>query len=375
MGVQEQREREQIRKVQRHLYKAAKALSSLSDQAAAQALHERHDLLALIRAVLEDPRQSELAPYAFLQQNKQRSQAIAILFEDISKTYPIKARLNDGREVLISPRAKQQDEDQVMFNQGKEPFSGVICALGLTDPPEAVRFATSLFSISPNGKIRDDDLAFLTVEEADRLRQEQGPRQPRDVYEGAIETLRDMLRDEDNAEANYQKHLSRHPWMLGMHYVGVDSHKHLDDENIPDFTAVRATDHCRDLIEIKPPFTRFFNEAGKPLAAFHEAWNQAERYLDFARQNADYLRNQKDLIFDNPKCYLLLGDRFSDEVRRQIRVKTNNNPAITVLNYHSLLSFAEHTLKALLSLESAKPTTENLGTEPEDEIDHMGFTK
>ena len=76
----------------------------------------------------------------------------------------------------------------------------------------------------------------------------------------------------------------------------------LNDKNIPDFTGVRIHDSYRDIIEVKPPFTKMFRNDGNLNSDFNDAWNQAERYLDFARTERDYLQ-RKGLRFDNPRCF------------------------------------------------------------------------
>jgi len=73
--------------------------------------------------------------------------------------------------------------------------------------------------------------------------------------------------------------------------------------------------------------------------------------LDFTRQEAEYLRRQKGLFFDNPKCYLLIGYNLSEKQLKEIRRKERLNPAITILTYNDLLSMAKSTVDFIKALK------------------------
>lgn len=355
MDMRAQQEQERIQKVRKYLHKASKALQNLSDEAGATALGGGA-LDEFMRALLPLPSESSLGPYAFLQRYRHRGELVGLLRHAISENYAMKSRLDNGAEVFISPSHAQWYEDAVMFFQGSERFGGGFCRIGLTDPPAKIEFGYAARDVSAGGKMGPEEFQFIPLEEA-RTREaaQMGEnRQPRGVYERAIQDLRDLLVAKVEDEAQYQRHLQRHPWMLGLEYSAVEAHRRFDDETIPDFTGVRATDRCRDIIEIKPPFLDLFKKDGAPSMTFMETWHQAERYLDYARKNQDFLSRQKNLRFENPKCYLLIGTRFSDEQRSQIRIKESSNPSIRVLTYFDLISYAEHTLNILTSLGAAR---------------------
>lgn len=168
------------------------------------------------------------------------------------------------------------------------------------------------------------------------------PKQLSDI-EAPLEKLRLLLTERNNDESQYQELLVGYPWIFGAQYVKIERHTQLDDRNIPDFTGVRIRDEFRDIFEIKPPFTKMFRDTGGFSAEFNDAWNQAEKYLDFARRDEDYLR-RKGLRFDNPECYLILGYDFSEEQICQVRTKERLTPAIKVITYNDLLAYTEHTI-------------------------------
>lgn len=162
----------------------------------------------------------------------------------------------------------------------------------------------------------------------------------------ALEDLECLLRDRCKEEARYQELLERYPWLLGGQHTLIERHTSLDGHNIPDFTGVRSRDGARDIFEIKQPFLQCFRKDGHFNANFHAAWDQAERYLTFVRNNKDYLRSEKALVFSNPHCFLLVGSKLSDNELRRFHERETHNMSISVLTYEQVLRLG----RALLAL-------------------------
>ena len=167
--------------------------------------------------------------------------------------------------------------------------------------------------------------------------------------------LRSLVSDKCEEESKYQELLQGHPWMLGGLYSAVIRHQKLDDANIPDFTAVRCYDGCHDIVELKQPFLPLFKKDAGYSQEFTNAWEQAERYLSFATENRSYLRDEKELRFETPRCVLLIGHGLTEKQLRQIRRKETFVRSISVLTYDHLIEIASN----LLSL-SVKTTGEAL---------------
>jgi len=172
-----------------------------------------------------------------------------------------------------------------------------------------------------------------------------------------LQKLNTLLANEENEEAKYQNLLQDHPWMLGGQYKAIERHRKLDDENIPDFTGVRAWDGCRDIFEIKPPFMRMFRNDGEFTSEFNQSWNQAERYLDFVRLERDYLQ-RKGLNFDNPTCFLVLGYNLSEGETKKVQTKQRMNSSILLLTYDHLLALVQHTIDLVRKLKADGETAE-----------------
>lgn len=152
-----------------------------------------------------------------------------------------------------------------------------------------------------------------------------------------IVELETLLRDHCENEVRYQELLEQYPWFLGGQHTCIERHTSLDDRNIPDFTGVRARDGARDLFEIKQPFLKCFLKDGGFSAKFNAAYEQAERYLAFVRNNKEYLRLEKGLTFNNPRCFLLVGWELSATELRRFQEREANNPLISLLTYEHVL--------------------------------------
>ena len=195
-----------------------------------------------------------------------------------------------------------------------------------------------------------DDIEFIEPKKMNERSKEANIPKDTSELDNSLILLESLLKEKENEESKYQDFLIKYPWIIGANYSLIESHKAFNDENIPDFTGVRIKDSKRDIIEIKPPFINLFTKDGSFSSEFNKSWNQVERYLDFARQESDYLERQKDLTFDNPKCILLAGYNLSTEQMKSIRRKEKMNPAINILTYEDLFVMTRSTITFIKSL-------------------------
>ena len=205
-----------------------------------------------------------------------------------------------------------------------------------------------LYDITPillPPKLRDYNVKVKFAQQALELirnRPVEAPKLPKaELMKAALLGLKLLLDNHCEDESRYQEFMQQNPWVLGGHHRGIERHTQLDDQNIPDFTAIRRRDDNRDIIELKQPFLVLFRQDGNFAASFNDAWNQAERYLAFCRQQQQYLVTQKGLHFVNPHCFLIAGAELSPQQIHSIQDKQGHNPAITFLTYENLLSLGE----------------------------------
>ena len=300
----------------------------------------------LLRSILKPKTDfPEISIYDYLLQNKHRATLVALLRHAITHNYSIKGTV-EGSPVFVSPDFHQWFQDGVMFLQGEQQFEGLI---GLYQDGE-IKFAIAARDAREGEQLGTDDFIFISIEEMKERFKRIEPKTLNSL-DAAVKHLEYLLENQINDESEYQSLLEENPWMLGAEYGAIDSHRALDDRNIPDFTGVRVHDGCRDIIEIKTPFLPLFQTRGEEFRSdFNAAWNQAERYIDFALTDSDYLR-RRGLMFENPKCYLLIGYALTDEQRKKIAVKERGHPHIHVLTYEDFITYAKATIQFAKNLK------------------------
>ena len=171
------------------------------------------------------------------------------------------------------------------------------------------------------------------------------------ILEAPILKLENMINQRETAESKYQELIKKNPWILGAQFESIQDQRKFNDENIPDFIGIRALDGLSDIIEIKQPFLELFRGDKKFNSNFNDAWNQIERYLNFVREEKDYLR-RKGLNFGNPKCIFIAGYKIDPICLRKIRRKERFNPSVEFISYDQLISYAETTVKFLREMTS-----------------------
>lgn len=292
--------------------------------------------------------------YDYLLRHKNGLQLLAWLRLAIQVDYSFQGSVQ-GERVFVSPDNHQWYSDGVMFLQGLERFGG---QLGLYRNGQ-VLFAVTARAISKGEDIGPNDLLYVdiptAIAAADKQRRE---KQPPDL---AFSELEKLLASEENRESEFHAYLERRAWAFGLQYSAIESHRALDDRRIPDFTGVRARDGARDIVEIKRPTVSLFRADGEFSADFLRMWTQAERYLDFARENADYLAKEKGLRFDCPRCILIAGWNLSDQQLRTVRSKQRMNPAIDFYTYNDLLTLVRNTLNKVKELQGDSGRAEHAG--------------
>jgi hypothetical protein len=265
----------------------------------------------------------------------------------ITRNYSFKATSGD-KVGFITPYFNQWFDDGIVLLEGEKPWEGTIALYrgGQLNYAVASRDAKSGEELDPR--------EFLTFVSMDDFREslKQIPRKIASQDE-PLNELNSLLIRAETKEEEYHSWFRKYPWAFGLLYRTFQDRGPLDDSNIPDFTGVRIHDGCRDIFEIKQPFLNLFREDGEFTSDFNESWNQAERYLIFARQNQDYLNREKGLRFNNPKCHLLAGFNLSDEQRKKIGVKEQSNASIEFRTYNDLVSYVTNTISFIKNYPGA----------------------
>ena len=331
-------------------------LNQLSDDDVVQLLGTG-SLNDLLKAILDPSLESQYPNLnEFLLANKGRAAILALLRYAITNNYSFRGIDKDGRKSFISPSHIQWFDDGVIFMQGNARFEGLV---GLYRKGGKLSYAILARDAKAGETLGPEYFEFVDQEDfSERMKQVQ-PKKISNLEE-PVQKLEILLKAYNNNESEYQELLIQYPWVLGATYKEIHRHTNLDDKNIPDFTGARIFGGHRDILEIKPPFTKMFRDNGTLNANFHDAWTQAERYLDFARLERDYLQ-RKGFLFDNPRCYLILGYDLKDNEVDLIRAKERMNPSISLLTYNDLLVFMKWTAKFIQDLNANTKTLKDSG--------------
>ena len=340
------------------LHKAIEIIKSVDDRDIGKLLGDGI-LQALLDAIAIPKQTGAQSIYEYLFQNRNRLQLLALIRMVIHHNYAIKGKVGEA-DVFVSPSHVQWFNDGVMFLQGGEQFEGL---MGLYQEGK-VKFAIASREIRGGDGIGPEDLEYVDVDEMDERSKQPSIPKSFDDLDSTILQFEALLDGKVNDESKYQEFFTNHPWILGAKYNRIESHTSFNDENIPDFTAVRVRDSARDIIEIKPPFLPLFSQDNRPRAEFNATWNQAERYLDFARIESDYLHRQKQLRFENPKCYILAGYNMTDHQIEEVRRKERMNPSIAIYTYNDLVVMAKSTVKFVKNLKDKMNVEQNVGEGP-----------
>ena len=157
-----------------------------------------------------------------------------------------------------------------------------------------------------------------------------------------------MLAEQQASEAVWQEYFHDHPWIFGLEYRKIDAHTALDDDRIPDFTAVRAHDSARDIIEIKPPTMLLFQKNGKFRAEFHGAG---------ARPRSTLTLYNEIVIILAERAYTLIihtvissQRNLSREQIEAVRLKERMNPAIRFRTFNDIRTMAHNTAEVIKQL-------------------------
>jgi hypothetical protein len=326
----------------------AKILSDLTDPEIGE-LVASGAIEDILKATLDTSKANMYPNIAeFMLGNKNRTHFVALLRELITRNCSIKATAKDGRTGFVSPFYAQWFDDGVVFQEGEKPWEGLI---GLY---RNGKMSYGVASRDVKEGETFDLRKFLNFIPIDDVRETLKSIPPIALsLDEPLAKLESLLDGHDTDEEKYHSWFKRYPWAFGLAYTQFQDLERLDDRNIPDFTGVRMHDKSRDIFEIKQPFLRLFRENGEFTSEFNEAWNQAERYLIFTRQNGDYLLREKELRFSNPKCYLIAGYDLSDQQRKDIGIKEQSVPSIEFRTYNDILSFVKGTVSFVKQMKKS----------------------
>lgn len=335
-----------IQKVNEYILKASEIIKNCSDSEIDEIRNT--DCIFYLLSSIFDPKPPFENVYSYLSENKTRAVFIEAIRYFITQKYDFKLNnveknLNQFSRVSAS-YLQWYDNGMMCFLKGESKGLFIL----YVDDQQYVGMTTK--DLNPDKQVSREDVFFIPLKEANKIQKNR--RRDLTSIKKAIHKLNNLLSKRCEDESKYQSLFKDNPWMFGfLQFSQIDSHIPLDDAKIPDFTGVRIRDNCRDVIEIKQPFLKIFNQDGKFSSNFLQAFEQTEGYVDFTLNNRQYLMD-KGLRFENPKGFLLVGFNLENDQKRKLLIKQRrSNPRITILTYNDILTSAKAALQNIDQLK------------------------
>jgi hypothetical protein len=321
-------------------------LSRLSDSEL-QAFGNAGGFRDILRGVLDKTDLSKAPKMGdFYLAERARSSIAASIYRDVIASF---AMQDKNTKKWISPAEAQWFEDGVVLLEGDKPFEGFLCVYRKDD----IKVLVAARDVGPGEEVSRESFAEVSIEDANKRIYPNSDGQ----LDEAINELEMLLGTRQSDERKYQEWLIKYPWVLGGKYRSIVRHEKLDDKNIPDFSGVRAQDNDRDVFEIEQPFKPVLKEDGGYTQVFNEAWNQAERYLMFVKEQRNYLHETKGLRFENPESILIFGHDLPIPHLKALRMKGRTHPQIKIFTYDDVLRLARNTVTFVRGLKTGDLST------------------
>ncbi|WP_244470940.1 Shedu anti-phage system protein SduA domain-containing protein [Microvirga massiliensis] len=142
------------------------------------------------------------------------------------------------------------------------------------------------------------------------------------IYRQAVSELERLIATSDR-EGDFQRLLSRHPWMFGSGYSSQLDRRRWTRDEIQDFVLRRTTDGYVELIEIKTPMngTRLFNRDSShdtyyPSADLSKVVGQVMNYLEKLDRERNSIKANDGEDTTKTRAKIVIG-RDGDNAQRQ----------------------------------------------------------
>lgn len=165
-----------------------------------------------------------------------------------------------------------------------------------------------------------------------------------------IEELRALLDQDEVAESELQRCLTRNPLLFGSQYREVKPKHQLGNQYEMDYALVRLTGLV-DLVEIERSTDPVYNKKGDPSGRLVHAEQQVLDWLSWIEEHSSYARKYLPGL-ERPLGYVVIGrDRDLDEKAKQRLARRNAtlSGSLEVFTFDQLAQRAEALLLALTS--------------------------
>ncbi len=142
----------------------------------------------------------------------------------------------------------------------------------------------------------------------------------------------------------WQRFFQKNDWILGSDVIELFDTRALSERDITDLP-FKGIDGYLDIIELKLPSAKLWNEDGGPNAELSKAIMQCARYLRAAEKKANDYDKMKELGVEiiKPRITLIYGrsNDWSDEQKEQLHILNSSLHDILILTFDYVLGRAE----------------------------------
>ncbi len=171
----------------------------------------------------------------------------------------------------------------------------------------------------------------------------------------AKKELLDLISKKEAKESKYQDFFKKYPFCFSLYYNKIESHNKLDDKNIPDFTGVRVKDNFHDIFEIKQPFKCYFNKNNSTNPEYSKDLKQCKDYLKYCENHKQTLREEKNILIQEPKCYFVTTYNLSEFYKNKLKEDyKDSNLKIELITYDEILKQIDHIINSINMVEEVE---------------------
>lgn len=266
---------------------------------------------------------------------------------------------------ILKDRLPSREGEYVVLAAGERTLE-VSRLLGEVDTSEKITVVRRVIEALTAGGVTARELAHAMDETEGRVLGELTAAAKLLEYSRALEGLRSLIAEPSTLEAEFQKVLSRNPWMFGSEYSELLPRRTWTRDDTQDFMLRRTVDGCLELIEIKRPFSEDLlrydgsHDSWYPSAALSQAMGQAARYVEQIERKRDSILASDHEEVAKIRARIIIGRDGEGRQKQALRVLNGHLHRMEVLTFDQLLRIAERVLSVFRA---------EAGREPADELD------
>lgn len=188
-------------------------------------------------------------------------------------------------------------------------------------------------------------------------------------YREAFRHLQQLVQNTSTSERDFQRHLSKNPWMFGSEYSELLPRRTWTRDDNLDYMLRRTVDGYLEIIEIKTAFSNplfihdLSHDSFYPSAKLSPVLGQVIRYIEEVDRNRDSIIAKDKVDPLKIRARAIVGRDGAPEQQAALRNLNDHLHGIEIITYDQLLRIAARVLDVFESATALEPATE-----PEPEV-------